>query len=193
MVSLSNIFHLALEKETSLDLFGYFRRKIRGDGQFSPFLVRIPSGDIILGCKCKRVASQQQSERRLFVTGNADDRGGSLRRISRLLAVVVVLESNGRADRGIVFRPPFTKSGGGTGEVGAEAAGLDNRDFDAERPEFLGENFGETFDTPLCRRIGAATGRSDSSADRADLNNVAGPLLAKCWDRCLGQVDHPKK
>ena len=88
------------------------------------------------------------------MTGNADDSGGSFSRISWLLAVVVPLESNCRADSGIVFRSPFTKSGGGTGEFGAEAAWLDNRDFDAERPEFLGENFGEPFETPLCRRIG---------------------------------------
>lgn len=61
------------------------------------------------------------------MTGNADDSGGSFNRISWLLAVVVPLESNCRADSGIVFRSPFTKGGGGTGEVGAEAAWLDNR------------------------------------------------------------------
>ena len=161
---ISALLHLAPEKETSLDLY----LVTSGEKSVEMDSSRHFSSESILAisfwvAKCKRVASQQQSKRRLFLTGNADDSGGSFKQ--DLLVACRCSPAGIQLPRRQWHRilSPFTKSGRGTGEVGAEAAWLDNRDFDAERPEFLG-NFGEPFDTPLCRRIGAATSRSDSAA-----------------------------
>src|SRR5277367_1208103 len=54
---------------------------------------------------------------------------------------------------------PFAQSGGTTGEVRAEAAGLNDRDVNAQRCHFARQNFGKTFDTPFRGRIGPAEGR----------------------------------
>src|SRR6266403_830299 len=88
---------------------------------------------------------------------------------------------------------PFAQSGGTTGEVRAEAAGLDDRDFNAQRCHFARQNFGKTFDTPFRGRIGPAPRRSDPSAHRGKLKEMTCLPFAKVWKRCLCHDDRPKK
>src|SRR5580692_229027 len=44
---------------------------------------------------------------------------------------------SGSADHRVILRVAFTQFGRGTGEVGRKAAGLNDRDLDAARPDLL--------------------------------------------------------
>ena len=66
---------------------------------------------------------------------------------------------------------------GGSREVRAEAPGLDDRDFDPERPDLFGEHLREALDTPLGRRVRAATDRADASSHGRELKGIQ-PLLS---------------
>jgi hypothetical protein len=62
-----------------------------------------------------------------------------LRRIAWLFPVIASLEADRSADRRVILRVAFTQFGGGTGEVGAKAAGFNDRDLDAERSDLFGQ------------------------------------------------------
>jgi hypothetical protein len=79
----------------------------------------------------------------------------SFGRITGLLAVIVALEPGSLADGGIVLGTPFANRRGRAREIGAETTRLDDRHFNPEWPNLLGEHFGEAFDAPLCGCIGA--------------------------------------
>src|SRR5271169_3475722 len=88
---------------------------------------------------------------------------------------------------------PFAQSGGTTGEVRAEAAGLNDRDSNAQRCHFARQNFGKTFDTPFRGRIGPAPRRPDPSAHRGKLKEMTCLPFAKVRKRCLCHDDRPKR
>ena len=82
---------------------------------------------------------------------------------------------------------------GGSREVRAEAPGLDDRDFDPERPDLFGEHLREALDTPFGRRVRAATDRADASSDGRELEDPARSLASHHRDSRLGQVHDAKE
>jgi hypothetical protein len=54
-----------------------------------------------------------------------------------------------------------------------------HNNFDSERSDLFRQNFGEAFDGPLGRLIGAESGCSEPASDGGDLNDVSGALFAK--------------
>jgi hypothetical protein len=82
---------------------------------------------------------------------------------------------------------------GGSREVRAEAPGLDDRDFDPERPDLFGEHLREALDTPLGRRVRAATDRADASSHGRELEDPARSLTSHHRDGRLGQVHDAKE
>jgi 3-hydroxyisobutyrate dehydrogenase len=81
------------------------------------------------------VAAEQQTKGRRIQARDAKDDGRGFRGVAGLLPIVVPLKTGHRADRAIVLGPPIANRRRHTGEVGAEAARLDDRDLDAERPD----------------------------------------------------------
>src|ERR1700756_374404 len=143
-----------------------FRLKIGGDTEFLPSSCVLQSGKIVLLHRGVRIAAEQQSQRRVLLLGQLDDRLSRLFRITRLLAVVVPLKSCGSSNRRVVFRMAFAEFGGTAREVCAKATGFNDGDLDAERCPFARQNFGETFYAPFRRRIRPASRRANSSAHR---------------------------
>lgn len=62
---------------------------------------------------------------------------------------------------------------GGGSPVGAEAAGFDEADLDAEGLDLLGEGLAEAFDGELGGVVGREAGAGDASADGGDLEDAA--------------------
>ncbi len=78
---------------------------------------------------------------------------------------------------------------GAAEEVGAEGAGLDDGDVDAERGEFGGEGFGEAFDGELGGVVEAPAGAADEAADGGEIEDVAAALFAEVRQEGAGDVD----
>src|SRR5262249_48615646 len=83
--------------------------------------------------------------------------------------------SGHRADGGIVLGTAVADRRRGAREVGAEAARLDDRHLDPERPDLFREHLREAFDAPLGGGIGGAAGRPEASGDGGQLDDVTRP------------------
>jgi Enoyl-(Acyl carrier protein) reductase len=79
-----------------------------------------------------RIATEQESQRRVPFLRQLDDRLSCLFGVTRLLAVVVPLKSCGSSNRRIVFRMTFAKLGGTAREVCAKATGFNAMDVTDE-------------------------------------------------------------
>ena len=66
-------------------------------------------------------------------------------------------------------------------EVGAEGAGLDDGDVDAEWSEFGGESFGEAFDGEFGGVVEAPASTSAETCDGGEIEDVAAALFAELW------------
>src|ERR1700756_5447270 len=120
-----------------------FRLKIGGDTEFLPSSCVLQSGKIVLLHRGVRIAAEQQSQRRISLLGQLDDRLSRLFRITRLLAVVVPLKSCGSSNRLVVCVMPFVQFGGTPREVRAESTGFNNCDLDAKWCYFARQLLGE--------------------------------------------------
>src|ERR1700730_5620714 len=153
------------------------RFEISRDAQVPPFPVRFHPRRVIPLCQMDSVAAEQQPQRRLIEAREVDNDGCSLDGITRLNAVIVALESGYRANRGIVLGATVAHLSRRACKVGAETAGLNDRDLDSERTHLFREYFRETLDAPFGGGIGRAP-----------------PLqLARLWrrtGRCNPPVDH---
>ncbi len=73
-------------------------------------------------------------------------------------------------------------------EVGAEEAGLDHRDADAERRDFGGQRLADAFDRELGRTVDAPARIADITADRREVDDMAGALAAHVRQHGAGDV-----
>jgi hypothetical protein len=81
----------------------------------------------------------------------------------------------------------------GSGPLGANTTGLDQRHVDPERSELLLEHPGEALDSPLGCLIGAKSRGRIAPADRGDLQDLAARLLAEDGDGGPGEVDDAQR
>src|ERR1700677_1858405 len=131
------------------------------------------------GDHCKTVAAADENLRRVPHSGEFDKRVAELLRAPGLLAVI------GRPHRlrcalrrvirdGAVGIPDIADSQ----QVSEEEAWLDDRNLDAELPDFPRRGERNTFDRELGRTIRAAVFLTNHTGDGAGVNDVAGPLTA---------------
>src|SRR5260221_8258173 len=139
------------------------------------------------------VTPKQEPHRRFIETRDVQDRRRRLLRIAGLRAIVLALKPRGGSDRRGIVGIVRENGLGGSREVRAEAPGLDDRDFDPERPDLFGEHLREALDTPLGRRVRAATDRADASSHGRELEDSARSLASHHRDGRLGQVHDAKE
>src|ERR1700731_1694262 len=109
-----------------------------------------------------------------------------LRRIPRLSPVIASLEANSRTDTGVILWAAFAQLGGGPGKIGAKAARVNDRDFDAERSDLFAQRLRETL-TPQPRRcVRCPPFRFGASCDRGYLDDVSRPALTEIGQYSLG-------
>src|SRR5262249_24840831 len=76
-------------------------------------------------------------------------------------------------------------------EVGRVSARLDRYDLDAELGEFVVEAVGQRFDGEIARPVDADEGEGQAAADRADVDDQAGRLLAHGGEHGAGDAKQP--
>jgi hypothetical protein len=111
------------------------------------------------------------------------DRARDLRRVALRRVRVPSHRSRERTDGRLVVRLDVVDPHRRTGPVRAHPAGLHDRDADAQRPDLLREHLGKTSDGPLRGLVRRDPLRRAAPADRRDLDDVAGALLAEEWKR----------
>src|ERR1700722_13081457 len=83
------------------------------------------------------VTPKQEPHRRFIETRDVQDGRRRLLRVAGLRAIVLALKPRGGSDRRGIGGIVRENGLGGSREVRAEAPGLDDRDFDPERPDSL--------------------------------------------------------
>src|SRR5258706_9756018 len=139
------------------------------------------------------VTPKQEPHGRFIEMRDVQDGRRRLLRVAGLRAIVPALKPRDGADRRGIVGIVRENGLGGSREVRAEAPGLDDRDFDPERPDLFGEHLREALDTPLGRRVRAATDRADASSHGRELEDPARSLASHHRDGRLGQVHDTKE
>ena len=80
-------------------------------------------------------------------------------------------------------------AGAAVAELGTCAAGLDDRDADAEGCDFLGDCFAEAFDAPLGGVVERVAGERDLAAVGGDLDDAPAALRTQVRQRGADQLD----
>ena len=112
-----------------------------------------------------RVAAERQPQRRILGIDQRDEGARQLARIAALAVIDVVGMCAGVADALAVIVDVLrgARQRGFVEEVGAEEAGLDHGDLDAERRHFAGQRLADAFDRELGRAVDAPAGISPRS------------------------------
>src|SRR5258705_336128 len=145
------------------------------------------------GCGTDGVPPKQERHGRFIETRDVQDGRRRLLRVAGLRAIVLALKLRDGADRRGIGGIVRENGLGGSREVRAEASGLDDRDLDPERPDLFGEHLREALDTPLGRRVRAATDRADASSHGRELEDPARSLTSHHRESRLGQVHDTKE
>src|SRR3984885_14685280 len=140
--------------------------KIGGDTESLPYSCFLQSCEIVLLHRSIRIAAEQQSQRRVSLLRQLDDRLSRLFRVTRLLPVVVALKSCGSSNSRVVCGMTFAQFGGTPREVCTESTGFNNCDLNAEWCHFARQHFREAFGTPFRRRIRTTSRRTNPSSNR---------------------------
>src|SRR5438309_6797696 len=128
----------------------------------------------------ERTGAEQQAQRWLVEAGDPDDQCGSAGRVPGLPAVGRVPGADHPTDGQVVVRTDRHGPRRRATPIGAEGAGLDDGDVDAERFDFAVEDFREAFHGELRGLVGAQAWRpADASTDRRELDEVTRALLAQ--------------
>ena len=70
---------------------------------------------------------------------------------------------------------------GSAPEVGSKSARFNDGNAEAERGDFLGQRFGQSFHREFCHVIEADSGKGRQPTDRADVDDMSTPALAHTW------------
>src|SRR6267154_788647 len=139
------------------------------------------------------VTPKQEPHGRFIETRDVQDGRRRLLWVAGLRAIVLALKPRGGSDRRGIGGILRENGLGGSREVRAEAPRLDDRDFDPERPHLFGKHLRKALDTPLGRRVRAATDRADASSHGRELEDPARSLSSHHRDGRLGQVHDTKE
>src|SRR4051794_18222165 len=167
--------------------------EIRGLAQRPPLPVGLGARTLGFRRGADGVTPKQEPQGRFIETRDVQDGRRRLLRVAGLRAIVLALKLRDGADRRGIGGIVRENGLGGSREVRAEAPGLDDRDFDPERPDLFSEHLRESLDTPLGRRVRAATDRADASSHGRELEDPARSLTSHHRDSRLGQVHDPKE
>jgi hypothetical protein len=131
-------------------------------------------GGDLLAHRIHAELAQNEVERRLVALHGGDDGLGGAHRIAGLMAAVA--RDHVEA---LVNRLRIGRNARGRGlqrapaPIGAEGAGFDHRDLDAQRADLLRQRFGQADDAEFARRVIGGTGVADQPADRGDVDDMA--------------------
>src|SRR2546430_1576788 len=142
----------------------------------------------------ERTGAEQQAQRWLVEAGDPDDQCGSADRVPGLPAVGRSSVADHPTNGQVVVRTDRHGPRRRATPIGAEGAGLDDGDVDAERFDFVVEDLREAFAGELRGLVGAQPWRpADASTDGRELDEVTRALLAQHRQCRLRDVDDPEQ
>ncbi len=156
-------------------------------------LLRLDHGEAVgqrLADDAVGVAAQDEARRRRLGAGAGDDGGGHSRRVARRDGGAVLEHGVDGGGRGAgVGREPGTDLGAAVAEPGPRAAGLDDRDADAERGDLLAHRLGEPLDAPLGGVVHRPAGERGLAAVGGELDDPAAALGPQVRQGRADQLD----
>src|ERR1700722_7600611 len=141
-----------------------------------------------------RVRTGDKAQRRLFASGEIDEDGGGLGLVACLLVIArAVIVGEPLGERVIIGDPIVAIAGRARiEEIGAEKARLDQRESDAEFGDFKRQRFREALDGEFARRVERSAWPAAQAADRSDVEDASGALLAHDRQNGARDIEHAK-